>query len=167
MKRRDDAATLCASLHPSLYGALVLYCGSSELAEDLTQETLLRVWREWEAVSAMEFPDRWALRGVQPREVGVPPAAGRAPGRGRGRRAGTGRARSHRRDRDPRRGRDLPPRQRAVVVLRYFNDLSIADTAVILDCAEGTVKALTHQAVANLRLRFGAVLADTEEDTDA
>jgi RNA polymerase sigma factor (sigma-70 family) len=168
VKGRDDAATLCASLHPSLYGALVLYCGSPELAEDLTQETLLRVWREWESVSAMEHPDRWALRvafnlaksGFRRLRVArrVAAAAGAAAPA----------------DRDPTDAiairaavATLPPRQRATVVLRYFNDLSIADTAVILDCAEGTVKALTNQAVANLRRRFGAVLADTEDDTDA
>jgi RNA polymerase sigma-70 factor (ECF subfamily) len=57
-----DAAAFCEALHPSLYGALLLYCGSREVAEDLTQETLLRVWRHWTTVSAMSRPDRWALR---------------------------------------------------------------------------------------------------------
>jgi DNA-directed RNA polymerase specialized sigma24 family protein len=61
----------------------------------------------------------------------------------------------------------LPPRQRATVVLRYFNDLSVTDTAVILACAEGTVKALTSQAIANLRRQFGDVLAHDEELPDA
>jgi DNA-directed RNA polymerase specialized sigma24 family protein len=57
-----DAAAFCELLHPSLYGALLLYCGSREVAEDLTQETLLRVWRHWSTVSTMSRPDRWALR---------------------------------------------------------------------------------------------------------
>ncbi|HEY5011813.1 MAG TPA: sigma factor, partial [Acidimicrobiia bacterium] len=51
-----------SSCTPSLFGALLLYCGSREVAEDLTQETLLRVWRHWASVSAMDRPDRWALR---------------------------------------------------------------------------------------------------------
>ena len=37
------------------------------------------------------------------------------------------------------------------MVLRYFNDLSVADAAAVLGCAEGTVKALTWQAIAKLR----------------
>jgi RNA polymerase sigma factor (sigma-70 family) len=57
----------------------------------------------------------------------------------------------------------LPSRQRAAVVLRYFNDLSVADTAEILGCAEGTVKALTSQAVANLRRSIGA---ETNDDLE-
>jgi RNA polymerase sigma factor (sigma-70 family) len=46
----------------------------------------------------------------------------------------------------------LPPRQRAAVALRYFADLSVDDTAAVLSCAPGTVKALTSQAIASLRV---------------
>lgn len=45
----------------------------------------------------------------------------------------------------------LPPKQRAVLVLRYFEDHSIARTAKILGLAEGTVKAYTHTGLAALR----------------
>ena len=48
----------------------------------------------------------------------------------------------------------LPPKQRAAVVLRYYSDLSVEDTARVLQCAAGTVKALTHQAMCNLRSRL-------------
>jgi RNA polymerase sigma factor (sigma-70 family) len=47
--------------------------------------------------------------------------------------------------------RGLPPRQRAVIVLRYFEDLSEADTARAMDCAVGTVKSQTAKALARLR----------------
>jgi RNA polymerase sigma-70 factor (sigma-E family) len=45
----------------------------------------------------------------------------------------------------------LSPRQRAVVVLRYFDDLTEADAAEVLGCAIGTVKSQTHNALARLR----------------
>jgi RNA polymerase sigma-70 factor (sigma-E family) len=50
----------------------------------------------------------------------------------------------------------VPPRQRAVLVLRYYCDLSIADTAAALSCSEGTVKSLTWHGLSALRRRLGS-----------
>ena len=47
--------------------------------------------------------------------------------------------------------RELPAGQRAVLVLRFFDDLSVADTAAALDCTEGTVKSQTARALARMR----------------
>ena len=51
---------------------------------------------------------------------------------------------------------DLPDRQREAVVLRYFEQLSVKDTAIAMDCAPGTVKATLSQAIRSLRKRLGA-----------
>jgi RNA polymerase sigma-70 factor (sigma-E family) len=47
--------------------------------------------------------------------------------------------------------RKLPARMRATVVLRYFEDLSVAQTARELGCSEGAVKSQTHHALRRLR----------------
>lgn len=47
--------------------------------------------------------------------------------------------------------RALPPRMRAVVVLRYVEDRSEAETADLLDCSVGTVKSGGHRGLARLR----------------
>ena len=49
----------------------------------------------------------------------------------------------------------LPMRQRAALVLRYYEDLSEAQTAEVLRCAVGTVKSLTSRAIENLRQDLG------------
>ena len=56
--------------------------------------------------------------------------------------------------------RAVPPRQRAVLVLRYFDGLDVAGTAAALGCTEGTVKSQTAHGLAALRATLGDALDD-------
>lgn len=53
--------------------------------------------------------------------------------------------------------KDLPERQREVVMLRFFEELSVEETAAAMDCAPGTVKATLHQALKALKKKLGAL----------
>jgi len=151
----DDVADFCRALHPRLVGALALHCGDRDVAEELAQETIARVWERWSSVRAMESPDAWAFR------VGFNLTTSRFR-----RRAAEHRARArfgppseHVPDAaDALAVREavgaLPPRQRAAIVLRYFADLPVDAAAEVLGCAPGTIKSLTSQAIATLRDRF-------------
>lgn len=140
-----------------------LLCGDRGHAEDIVQTALIRVARRWR--SARRDPAAYARRGVvnlskdrwrslsrRPAEAGfeVDVAAPESDAVAE-------------RDALVRAVRQLPEGQRAVLVLRYFEDLSVADTAAALGCTAGTVKSQTARALTGLR----SLLAPEEEMDNA
>jgi RNA polymerase sigma-70 factor (sigma-E family) len=125
-------------------------------AEDLVQESLFRVAAQWSRVGSMRQPVAYARR------VLINLALDEAKSRAR-RSAELGEAtieigadslgiaRLESRAELIDALRALPSRQRAVIVLRYFLDLSEAETAWALDCSIGTVKSTSSKALARLR----------------
>jgi RNA polymerase sigma factor (sigma-70 family) len=158
----------CRELYPRLVGALALDTGDAGLAEEIAQEALFRAYLRWPAVSAMASPAAWVFR------VALNLRSSRIRRRRLERRAaGTGLRVVAAAPADPadvlavrEAVARLAPRQREAIVLRYFADLPVRDAAEAMGCREGTVKALTAQAIAALRHRLGP-LPDEEAEEDA
>jgi RNA polymerase sigma-70 factor (sigma-E family) len=164
-----ELEAFCRTQFPRLVQLLSLYCGDTPTAEDLAQETLARVWQRWRKVSQLDAPELWARR------VAINLAASWHRRRVAGGRAITraaaltsvGASTTHPVDDGGPSGTleilsRLPGRQRAAVVLRFYEDLSVAETAQVMGCREGTVKALTSQALD--RLRQLGISADAHDD---
>jgi RNA polymerase sigma-70 factor (sigma-E family) len=129
-------------------------------AEDLVQECLFKVARRWPRVRRMEQPRAYARKVLI--NTALDGARGRARRRGELDRAepepGVAAA-------EPLTGLEtraellaalerLPVRQRAVLVLRYFHDLTEAQTAEVLGCPPGTVESSASRGLARLREAF-------------
>ena len=131
-----------------------LLCGDRHLAEDLVQSVLARAFATWSRVSAHDRVEAYVRkmvvnehlswrRRLSSGEVAVAEPADRAA---------AGRDAFADRDAAWRLLATLPRRQRAVLVLRYYEDLSDAAIAEALGCAESTVRAHAARALATLRL---------------
>jgi RNA polymerase sigma-70 factor (sigma-E family) len=135
--------------------------GDRSAAEDLLQTTLVKTYVHWRKVAAAETPDAYVRRIMvnsatsswqrrrRRREVlrDDPTDLARDPGPG----DGGFEAEVAARDELWLAVRRLPPRQRAVVVLRYFEDLSEREIADAMQVAPGTVKSLASAAMTRLR----------------
>jgi RNA polymerase sigma-70 factor (sigma-E family) len=152
-----------------LLGFAVLLAGDRQDAEDLVQLALLRVAGRW--MAARQQPeayaravlinlarDRWRRRRRRDRETLADDLAERAE-------PAAGDAAAGVLDRQVllRACRGLPVQQRAVLVLRFWEDRTVAQTAELLGCSTGTVKSHTHRALARLRVALGEEPGPGEE----
>ncbi|MEW2376114.1 SigE family RNA polymerase sigma factor [Micromonospora sp. NPDC047812] len=129
-----------------------LLTGDRHAAEDLLQEVLEQMYVRWRRVRTS--PEAYARRALVNRSINRWRRRARRPEQALGDNDGV--ARDHADDVALRQAvvaalRTLPPRQRAAVVLRYLEDLSVADVAGALRCSEGTVKSHASRGLAHLR----------------
>lgn len=132
-----------------------LLTGDVHLAEDLTQTALAKACRSWRRVSRSDNPEAYVRRMLvncnndRFRKHRVAEALTAAPPE----RAGSDEAVSWADERGALLAAlaGLPPKQRAVVVLRYWEDLSEAEVAQTLGCSAGTVKSQASKGLAKLR----------------
>jgi len=160
--RRDRSAEafdeFVAARGDALWRSAFLLTGDRHVAEELVQDVLARCWPHWRRVTAggdfesyvrrvlfTTHTRRWRRRAghaVASDEVAWSkdrPASADGPD-----------GVEQRRDLAVAL-RDLSPGQRAVVVLRWFEDLSVDETARVLGVSSGTVKSQTARALAALR----------------
>ncbi len=152
---RDFVTARSGALLRSAY----LLTGDWGTAEDLLQTALTKTYLAWKRLGGIEAIEPYARRvmvntstswwrrrwhGERPTEVMPERAAADVI--------------EQQLDRDVlwRHLRALPARQRAVLVLRFYEDMSEAQTAALLDISPGTVKSQTSRALATLRRRIGA-----------
>ena len=134
-----------------------LLTGDWASAEDLVQVALMRAWQRWESIES-DAPEAYVrrvllnafLKGRRRRWANERPVA-ELPDQVAVDELSTSDLRQSIRAALA----TLPAKQRAVVVLRYFNDLSEAQTADVLGCSVGNVKSQASRALAKLRCTPG------------
>jgi len=159
---------LLAAKGEHLLRTAVLMTGSQEEGEDLLQAALERVFRRWRAVSGdpegylrrtmyhlaadgWRRKRAWRARASLLGHPGTQPDATDAVDR---------------RDHLVRLLRELPPRQRTAIVLRYWEELTEAETAQVMGCSPGTVKSATSRGLQRLReLTAADEATDTPQPT--
>jgi len=142
---------------PSLLRYAVMLTGDPHVAEDLVQDTMVRVQLNWRRVSHSDSPDGYVRRVLTNRFIDLrrdswwrrvrlfadpDPTVAASQDHAQD---------SAERDQIWTMLATLPRRQRAALVLRYYEDLPDAEIADVLGCAVGTVRSSISRALATLR----------------
>jgi RNA polymerase sigma-70 factor (sigma-E family) len=151
----DGFREFVAARSPALVRSAWLLTGNEAAAEDLVQAALVKTWLRWSTVQRRDDPDTYVRKVIvslfltwnRRRWTGEQPS-GSLPDQAT--------------PRDELAAADtrlvvrealaeLPRRQRAVIVLRFYEDLTEAQTATLMGTSVGTVKSQTAKALAALR----------------
>jgi len=150
----DGFAAFMAGRSRALLRTAFLLTGDHGLAEDLLQTPLAKAYLKWDRISTFDHPEAYVRRIIatthiawwRRRRIGEV-TTDELPDRG----TPDGAADRAVRDQVWRAIQGLPRRQRATLVLRFFEDMSEAETAETLGVSVGTVKSQTSKALAALR----------------
>lgn len=154
---QDAFGQLAAADIGRLYGVARLMVGGTEPARDAVQDTLVEAWRGLPGLRDASRYDAWIHR-LLVRSCYRQRARREAADSGYGLEGAPDAALDSVVDREQlERGfRRLPAEQRAVLVLRFYLDLSLADVAASLGLPQGTVKSRLHRGLASLRAALEA-----------
>lgn len=154
----DDFRAFVTARSASLLWFAHLLTGDRHLAEDTVQTALAKTALAWSRVRRKDNPEGYVRRAIVTTHLN---AQRRRPWREQPRQfmpddeqpPGLLRAEDERDERDAmwQALAELPPRQRAVLVLRYYEELSEAEIAEVLGCARGTVKSQAAKGLLHLR----------------
>ncbi len=152
---RPELVAFCSQMRPTLVGAMRLYLHDASLAEEFAQEALARTCVHWHKVRQMENPRGWVYK------VALNLAKSYLRRRQIEHRAKTRLIRSEIVLPDDTTSialrdalKQLPRRHREAVVLRFYADLTVAETAEVLGCPENTVKSWTRRGIESLQKGF-------------
>jgi RNA polymerase sigma-70 factor (sigma-E family) len=160
MDDRDaEYAAFFAASWPRLFRTTYAVAGDRQLTEDALQTAFAHAWASWSRVAAADdrlaYVRRMAINAALARHrkassrresvLAVLPEAAEPSGEDQFLRG----------DETWQAVQALPPRQRAIVVLRYYEDLTEQEIADVLGCRPGTVKSQASAALASLRARLG------------
>jgi RNA polymerase sigma-70 factor (sigma-E family) len=153
LTRGEDFDEFVRGTSTRLLRTAVLLVGDRQAAEDLVQEVYERVYVRWRWVREPEpyarrtltslVANRWRRKSRKP-EIALLDDHDQA--------TADGSEELVVRDQLLTALQELPPRQRAVIVLRYYEDLTEAQIAETLGCSRGTVKSQSSRALDKLRL---------------
>lgn len=155
MSQPDDFRKFVAARSPALVRSAWVLTGDEATAQDLVQTALAKTWVRWTAVRRQDAPEAYVRRVI----VSTFLTWNRRRWRGE---LAVASVPERMEPRDPFADADLrtavtaalralTPRQRAVIALRFFDDLTEAQAAEVLRCTVGTVKSQTWKALARLR----------------
>jgi RNA polymerase sigma-70 factor (sigma-E family) len=158
----EEFVEFAVATSPRLRRMAFLLCGDWHTAEDLVQTTLAKVFVSWRRIRRRDAAHAYAERTL----VNTYLAARRLKGAGE---VLTGVLPERLVESPEPETRivvlaalaTLPPRSRAVVVLRYWADLSVDQAAAVLGCSPGNVKSQSARALSKLRAVLGEGMTET------